>query len=136
MAYNLVWGVAWFAFMREEWQAAVTAIGRPMPWTAEIWIMCGILMLPLGVAIVAYAAGPTRSALKGSLYACLAAWALLALGMAISCRQLSIRIIALDSSVNLIAMLVASVGAAWSPPSKCRQKKPNHTRDCVKSLPV
>jgi len=75
LLYNLVWAVAWFAFMREEWRTAVAAIGRPMPWTAEVWIVWGILTLPLGAAIVAYAAGPTRSALKGSLHACLAAWA-------------------------------------------------------------
>ena len=122
LLYNLVWGVAWFVFMREEWRSAAAAIGRPMPWTAEVWILWGILALPLGAAIVAYAASPARSALKGSLHACVAMWAVLTPGMAISCIQFSMRVIALDASVNLVAMLVASVGAVWSLHAKCRQK--------------
>jgi hypothetical protein len=125
LLYNLAWGVAWFAFMRQEWRTAATAIGRQMPWTADVWILVGILTLPLGAAIVAYAASPGRSVLKGALHACVAMWAVLTLGMAISCIQFSKRVIALDVSVNLIAMLVASVGAVWSLPAKCRQQEPN-----------
>src|SRR2546423_10146948 len=114
LLYNLVWAVAWFAFMREEWRTAAAAIGRPMPWTGDVWILCGILTLPLGAAIVAYAASPGRCPRKGALHACFAMWAVLTPGMAISCIQFSMRVIALDASVNLIAMLVASLGAVWS----------------------
>ena len=121
MIYNLVWGIAWFAFMREEWQAAATAIGRPMPWTAEIWMLMGILALPIGAAIAAYAASPARTALKASLHASIAAWVVLSLGMAGSCSQFSMRIIVVDCFVNLIAVLAASVVTAWSLPSECRR---------------
>src|SRR5476649_1774905 len=99
LVYNLAWGVAWFAFMRREWLHAATAIGRSMPWTAEVWIVWGIFTLPIGGAIMAYALSHPRSALKGSLHACLATWALLTVGMAISSSQESFspRVIALDS---------------------------------------
>src|SRR5205085_10409698 len=112
------------AFMREEWWTAAAAIGRPMPWTADVWILFGILTLPLGAAIVAYAASPGRSPRKAALHACFAMWAVLTPGMAISCIQFSMRVIVLDVSVNLIAMLVASLGAVWSLSAKCRQKEP------------
>ena len=61
MVYNLVWGVAWFVFMRKEWRDAFAAIKRPLLFTADIWIFWMVLTLPIGVAIVAYAANPARS---------------------------------------------------------------------------
>lgn len=124
LVYNLVWCIAWFAFMRAEWHAAATATGRAMPWTADIWIVWGILTFPLGAAIVAYAISPQRSARMGALRAGVAMWAVLSVGMAISCSQFSPRVIVLDLGVNLIAMLAASIIAVLSPPPQGRQKEP------------
>lgn len=123
--YNFGWGVAWFAFMRAEWRAAATAVGRAMPWTADVWIIMGILTFPLGAAIVAYAASPERPKLKSALYASVAMWAVLTVGMAISCRQFSARVIALDIGVNLIAILAASIGSVLSIRSKRPPKEPD-----------
>jgi hypothetical protein len=61
VVYNLVWGVAWFVFMRREWRDAFAAINRPLLFTSDIWIFWMALTLPIGVAIVAYAANPARS---------------------------------------------------------------------------
>jgi len=84
VVYNLVWGVAWFAFMRREWLDAVAAIRRPLPWTAEVWFLMVVLSLPIGVAIMAYAVGRARSAPapRTALYAGLALWVLMTMGMA------------------------------------------------------
>lgn len=117
LVYNFVWGIAWFAFMRAEWRAAATAVGRAMPWTTEVWILWGILTFPLGVAIVAYSTSPKRSALKSALYAGVAIWVVLSVGMAISCSQFSARVIMLDAGVNLLAMLAACIAAVLGLPS-------------------
>jgi len=95
-----------------------------MPWTAEVWIVWGIFTLPIGGAIVAYAASQPRSALKSSLLVGGATWILLTVGMAISCIQESFskRVIAMDSGVNLIAMLAASVAGARSLRSGSRRE--------------
>ena len=107
--YNLVWGAAWFVFMRREWRDAFAAINRPLLWTADIWIFWIVLTLPIGVAIVAYAANPVRSvsAPKATVYAGMTLWLVMTAGMATWSWQnsLSIRIIALDSIVNLVAMM-------------------------------
>ena len=111
--YNLVWGVAWFAFMRNEWIAAMAAIHRRLPFNADIWIFWIALTLPIGMAIIAYAAGPAHSdqAAKAAIYASAALWLLMTLGMAVWAWQQSIhaRTVALDSLVNLTAMVVASL---------------------------
>ena len=103
--YNVVWGVAWFLFMRREWRDAFAAIHRPLLWTADIWIVWIALTLPIGVAIVAYAAHPARtvSAPKATVYAGMTLWLVMTAGMAGWGWQesLSIRIIALDCIVNL-----------------------------------
>src|SRR5437868_11184408 len=116
-AYNIVWAAAWFLFMRREWADAFAAIGRPLPWTADVWIGWAALTLPIGVAIVAYANQPKRSAScqKALISAALPLWLLMTLGMAIWSTQesLSVRIIALDSLVNLGAMVSASFAGAW-----------------------
>jgi hypothetical protein len=108
--YNLVWGVAWFAFMGREWREAFAAINRPLLFTADMWIFWIALTLPIGVAIAAYTANPARSvsAPKATVYAGVTLWLVMTVGMAIWSWQnsLSIRIIALDSVVNLVAMLV------------------------------
>jgi hypothetical protein len=116
--YNLVWGVAWFAFMRREWLDAVAAIRRPLPWTAEVWFVMVLLSLPIGVAIMAHSASRARSAPapKTALYASLSVWVLMTMGMAGWGWQdsLSMRVIALDSIVNLVGMVAASLAGGWS----------------------
>ena len=116
VVYNLVWGVAWFAFMRREWLDAAAAIRRPLPWTAEVWFLWVVLTLPMGVAIMAYAAGRAPSAPKAAVYAAVPLWLLMTLGMAIWGRQesLSMRVIAMDSTVNLVGMVAASLAGGWS----------------------
>jgi hypothetical protein len=118
-AYNLVWGMAWFVFMRREWRDAFAAIKRPLLFTADIWIFWIALTLPIGVAIVAYAANPGRSvsAPQATVYAGMTLWLVMTAGMATWSWQnsLSIRIIALDSLVNLVAMMVPALFARPTP---------------------
>lgn len=118
VVYNFVWGVAWFAFMRREWLDAATAIRRSMPWTAEVWFLMVVLSLPIGVAIVAYAAGRPRAAPapRSAFYAGLALWVLMTMGMAGWGWEdsLSMRVIAMDSAVNLVGMVAASLAGGWS----------------------
>ena len=116
--YNVAWGVAWFLFMRREWRDAFAAIDRPLLWTADVWIVWIALTLPIGVAIVAYAANPARtvSAPQATVYAGMTLWLVMTVGMATWGWQesLSVRIIALDSIVNLVAMIAASLAGTWS----------------------
>ena len=116
--YNLVWGVAWFLFMRSEWRDAFAAVHRPLLFTADVWIVWIALTLPIGVAIVAYAANPARtvSAPQATVYAGMTLWLVMTVGMATWGWQesLSVRIIALDSIVNLVAMIAASLAGTWS----------------------
>jgi hypothetical protein len=116
--YNLVWGVAWFAFMRREWLEAVAAIRRPLPWTAEVWFLMVLLSLPIGVTIMAHSASRASyaPAPKTALYAGLSVWVLMTMGMAGWGLQdsLPMRVIAMDSIVNLLGMVAASLAGAWS----------------------
>jgi ABC-type dipeptide/oligopeptide/nickel transport system permease component len=116
VVYNLAWGVAWFAFMSKEWLDAMAAIRRPAPWTAEVWFLWVVLTLPIGVAIVAYAASRARSVSKTAVSVSVAVWVLMTLGMAGWAWQasLSMRVIALDSTVNLVSMVAASLAGGWS----------------------
>lgn len=118
VAYNLVWGAAWFLFMRREWRDAFAAIQRPLLWTADVWIVWIALTLPIGMVIVAYAANPARavSASKAAVYSGATLWLLMTVGMATWSWQesLSTRVIVLDSIVNLIAMVSASLVGTWS----------------------
>lgn len=118
VVYNFVWGAAWFAFMRQEWLDAMAAIRRPSPWTAEVWFLMVALSLPIGVAIMAYVAGRARSATapKTAVYASLLLWLVMTLGMAGWGWQDSIpmRAIGLDSIVNFVAMVAASLAGGWS----------------------
>ena len=111
-----MWGLGWFAFMRKEWEQGVAAIGRPSPWTADVWFVWVVLTVPMGVAIMAYAASRARSTYTGAVSAAAAVWLLLTVAMgAYSLSQsLSIRVIAPDSSVNLLGMVAASLAGAWS----------------------
>jgi hypothetical protein len=117
--YNLVWGLAWFLFMRREWRDAFAAINRPLLFTAEFWIFWIALTLPIGAAIVAYAADPARyaTAPKATVYAGMTLWLVMTIGMATWGWQysLSLRIIALDSIVNLFAMMVPALFARLTP---------------------
>ena len=115
LVYNLVWGVAWFVFMRQEWEEAVAAIGRTSPWTAEVWFLWVVLTVPMGVAIMAYASGRARAS-SAAVIAGTAVWLLLTVAMgAYSLSQsLSVRIIVSDSVVNLVGMVAASLAGAWS----------------------
>ena len=118
VVYNLVWGVAWFAFMRREWLDAVAAIRRELPWTAEVWFLWVALTLPIGVAIMAYTASRALPApeWKTAFYAGLSLWGLMTIGMAGWGWQesLPMRVIAMDSTVNLVGMVAASLAGGWS----------------------
>ena len=118
VVYNLVWGVAWFAFMRGEWLDAAAAIRRPLPWTAEVWFLWVVLTVPIGVAIMGYTASRARSApaRKSALYPVLSLWGLMTMGMAGWGWQesLPMRVMAMDSTVNLVGMVAASFAGEWS----------------------
>lgn len=116
VVYHFVWAAAWFAFMRREWEEAMAAVGRSSPWTAEVWFLWVVLSLPIGVAIMAYAAGRAHSAQKAAVSGAAAVWLLMTLGMAVHGWQesLSPRVIALDSCVNLVGMMAASFAGGWS----------------------
>ena len=112
-AYNSVWGIAWFVFMRREWLEATVASGRPMPWTPDFLVVWLPLTLPFGVAITAYMTSGSRqaAALRAALAASLVIWVPGTVGMAVWAWQeaLSPRVIAIDSAVNLFAVVVASL---------------------------
>ena len=111
--YNSAWGVAWFSFMGREWLEATVARGRPFPWTPEFWVVWLPLTLPFGVAIAAYIASRLQSAgaPEAVLTASLIVWVPSTIGMATWGWQesLSARVIAVDSAMNLVAMLAASL---------------------------
>ena len=113
--YNIIWGAAWFAFMRDEWIQATASAGRPMPWTVEVWFVWALLMLPIGIGIAAYAAGK-QSAIRAALSTAMVLWIVLTVAMAIHAlpEKVGLRIIILDSAVNLGALLAASFAAGWS----------------------
>ena len=121
-AYNLIWGLAWFLWMRREWLAATAAINRTFPWK-EIWIIWGVFTLPLGVVAMAYVAkrAPPMPRASASIAVSFAIWLPLTLGMAACGWQpsVSFRTIALDSIVNLGALLLATLAGGWS--QGCRQ---------------
>ena len=116
VVYNLVWGIAWFSFMRHEWNEAVDSIGIPSPWTAEVWFLWVVFTFPIGVAIAAHAATQASFAAKPALYAAAALWLMMTVGMAVwsVAEKLPIRVIAIDSAVNLIGMLAGSLACVWS----------------------
>jgi hypothetical protein len=110
--YNALWGVAWFTFMRHEWQTAFAVIGRPLAWTADVWFVWVIVTPPLGAAVMAHAgSGPRRLllALRGALLL----FVLFSLGMTIWGVQesLSPRVLVLDALVNAVSMPIASLAA-------------------------
>lgn len=116
VVYNLVWGLAWFAFMRQEWAAAAGS-GSSMPWNT-IWIVWCMLSILLGVACMAYVrnriAG-ARAGVRATLAAAGAVWVPLTAGMVIWAWQVSVslRVASLDSIVNLVALLAGSFAGLW-----------------------
>lgn len=115
VVYNVVWGGAWFAFMHREWAGAAAAIGQPLPWTAEVWLVWVTFTVPLGVAIMSYAA--SREVIpRNAVLASMAVWLPLAVGMtAWGVREsFTTRVLALDSLVSLVAMIAASLAGARS----------------------
>lgn len=116
VVYNLVWGVAWFAFMQREWMEALASMGRPMIWTAEVWFVWVLVTLPIGVAVAAHAASHAHAPLITCLYAAAALWLMMTLGMTVWSVQESfpMPLIAVDSTVNLVGFLAASLACSWS----------------------
>jgi hypothetical protein len=116
MVYNVLWGIAWFAFMHTEWTAAAAAAKRPMPFTAEAWFAAVVMSIPIGIAIMAHSRGRGRSAAKAAVAATLLVWILMTVGMFVWGIQSSfpLRTLVLDSTVNLFAMGVAALVGAWS----------------------
>ena len=116
-AYNLIWGLAWFLWMRREWVAAMAVINRTLPWQ-DIWIIWGVFTLPLGVVAMAYVAkrAPATPRARASISAALAIWLPLTAGMAAWGWHVSVsfRTFGLDSIVNLVALLAASLTGGWS----------------------
>ena len=116
LVYNLVWGVAWFAFMRQEWEAAVATIRRPVPWTADVWFLWVVLTVPMGMAVMAYAASRPRSTTRTAATAALGIWVPFTVGMTAYglSEALSARVLVLDAVVNLVGLIAASVAGVWS----------------------
>ena len=106
--YNGIWAAAWFGFMRAEWTDTAAAMAEPMPWTPDFWMVWVPLTIPFGVAIAAYLDDEARRprAVRSSVSAGIVLWVPGTIGMAIW-AALSIRIIVIDSVVNLAAVLLA-----------------------------
>ena len=127
IVYNFVWGVAWFAFMRDAWTDAMSTVGRKNPWTAEVWFIWVLLTFPIGVAVMVYASGhPKAPPKKAAAYAAVALWVPMALAMGVWAWQesLPMRVIVLDSAVNLAAMVAASLAAGGTAQQKILTRTP------------
>jgi hypothetical protein len=117
--YNAVWGIAWLGFMRQEWRDAASSSGHLMPWTPGFWAFWLPISLVFGVAISAYLTGVSGRAkvLQPAAAASLVMWVPGTIGMAVLVG-FSVRVIVLDSVVNLLALMLASVvvtqgAASW-----------------------
>ena len=137
VVYNSVWGIAWFAFMRKEWLDAMAVIKQPLPWTTEFWVVWVVVTLPIGVATMAYVASRARfgPAPKAALTAGLAVWVLMTIGMAGWGWQEShsMRLIAIDSTVNLLSIVAASLAGEWILRSRLHRRNAEHQRTAVES---
>jgi len=116
LIFNLGWGLAWYAFMRAEWETATEAIHRPMPWSAAVWHFWVVITIPLGIAIMAYARGRTPRTYRAAVAGSLTVGLTLQLGLAAYglSQSLAWRVILLDSTVSLVAIVAAAIGGAWS----------------------
>ena len=112
IVYSLVWGVAWFAFMRSAWYDALADGNRQMPWT-EIWTIWAVLNVPLGMATAAYLRQRERVATesKGLIAVVLVLWVPMTAGMTgwAWSESLSLALIAIDSAVNLVGLAIATL---------------------------
>jgi hypothetical protein len=112
IVYSLVWGVAWFAFMRSAWYDALADGNRQMPWT-EIWSIWAVLNVPLGVATAAYLRQRGRAVpeSRALIAVVLVLWAPMTVGMTgwAWSESLSLKLIAIDSAVNLVGLAIASL---------------------------
>ncbi len=115
LVYNAIWGVAGLGFMHREWTEAAEASGRAMPWTPDFLLVWVPLTLLFGVAIAAYLSSVSQQqgALKPAVAATLAIWVPSTVGM-LAWAGLSLQVFVLDSVVNLLAALLASLAAARS----------------------
>ena len=115
LVYNAIWGVAGLGVMQREWTEAAESSGRAMPWTTDFLLLWVPLTLLFGVAIAAYLSGLSRQqgTLKPAVFATLALWIPSTVGM-LGWAGMSLQVFVLDSVVNLLAALVASLAAAWS----------------------
>ncbi len=114
--YNGVWAAAWFAFMRHEWREATAAAHHSMPWTPAVWVAWVATTVPLGIAISAYTADSRPVATTKAVSASVGLWVLMTIGIVVLGRQesWSVRVLILDSTVDLAAVLVAGVAVGWS----------------------
>ena len=112
IVYSLVWGVAWFAFMRSAWYDALADGNRQMPWT-EIWTIWAVLNVPLGIATAAYLRQRERVATESRtlIAVVLVLWVPMTVGMTgwAWSESLSLALIAIDSAVNLVGLAIASL---------------------------
>lgn len=114
--YDAVWGIAWFMFMRAEWQAGFQVLGKPMLWTPELWAIWVIVTVPFGIAVAAYTVG-RRPALRAWLMASFVMWLFVAGGSDLAFLQMFIpsRTIVFDTLVNLVSMTAAAFAATRFP---------------------
>jgi len=115
VVYNLLWGLAWVTFMRREWLSATAGAGS-LPWEV-IWVVWLVLSIALGVAVMAFI-GQRPTSTLGWLVAVVGAltvWLPLTLGMAVVAwrSSLPVWIAVLDSLVNLVALVLASLTGQW-----------------------
>lgn len=108
LAYNLLWGLAWLVFMRSEWLGAGPG-ARSLPWSV-VWMVWVSLSLGLGIGCSAYMRGRRWPA---ALVAAVAVWIPLSIGMGAWRAQTSLplRVVVLDSVVNLVALVGAGLTA-------------------------
>ncbi len=116
-AYNSVWGIAWFAFMRREWLRASSAIDQALPWTPAFWAFWLPSTVVIGIAIMAYVASrPDRNhIITSSIAAGLVFWVPATVGMAGWAwhESLPARTVVLDTGINLVALVAAGLAGMW-----------------------
>jgi hypothetical protein len=115
LVYNAIWGVAGLGFMQREWTQAAESSGRDMPWTPDFLLVWVPLTLLFGVAIAAYLSSVPRQrgSLKPAVAATLGLWVPSTIGM-LAWAGMSLQVFVLDSGVNLLATLAASLAAERS----------------------
>lgn len=122
--YNALWAVAWLGFMRREWSGAASASGHPMPFRGGFWALWVPITLLFGIAVTGYLTGKPGAtrARRAAAAASLVIWVPSTVGMAVGVG-FSVRIIVLDSAVNLLALLVASAVVARGVASRRRERR-------------